>query len=236
MHTSRIRTLALTPALLIAASAHAGTQFFTDPGFMNSIPHTLIDFETNKFGEPIVLAEGEVFGTQGSFYNDLGILFSAQTLLIGNPTGDVDTAVSTGASPNNVMGLEPRNQHPAIAASISPISSGEKPFSAFGVFIVADTRFAGGLRFDLLAFDGTLIDTVSIDDSVLVDVFGTARSGFIGFETDEAVATVGIFSPTLSAYAFDDLRFAFVPSAGTFGPLALAGLTALGCRRRVLAT
>ncbi|MFG0275124.1 MAG: hypothetical protein ACF8QF_08705 [Phycisphaerales bacterium] len=224
--------MALAPALLIAAGAHAGTQFFTDPAFMHAIPHTLIDFETNKFGEPIVLEEGEAFGTSGSFYNDLGILFGGATLLIGNPIGDFDAALTAGASPSNRMGLEPSSSFPIGESAIAPVRAGETPFSAFGIFIMENSRFAEGLVIELQAFDGTVLASKLIDESVLTNQIGDARYGFLGFETDEPVAGVVLLSHSLTAYGFDDLRFAVAPSSGTLPAFGYFGLCALRRRRR----
>jgi len=221
----QMRILALGAALAAGGHAAGQTQFFTDPGFLDDTPHTLIDFETDKDGNPIVLDDGEAGGLLGSFFNKQGILFASE-IIIGNPTGDADAALIAGGSPENRMGFEDNDG----SSGIAPIDSADNPFHTFGIFIMEHVPSASSLAMELRTFEGGLIDSVAIDESILVDQIGDIRFGFIGFETTEPVAFVGFRTETFFSYGFDDLRFAVVPSPGA-APL-LVGACAFGVVRR----
>jgi len=88
----------------------------------------------------------------------------------------------------------------------------------------------GGLTIELGSHDQSIIESVIIDETVLMDRIGDIRFGFFGFITEDPVTFMVFRSDTFFSYGFDDLRFAVVPSPGA-APL-LAGACAFGVVRR----
>jgi hypothetical protein len=200
--------LALSTALPVSATVIDSVAYF------QSLPHTLIDFESDGQGNPLSLADGQSLVMPLSAYSPQGVTFLNQVRWVNDGSPAFDTAQDIGGSLDHAIPSAFVNSF-AFTFSV--------PVRAFGFWVVNNQGAdpAGPIfraydaqdnLIDSVQFNGTLIDG-TVNDGTTV-----AGYGIMGLAADRDIARVEVQKV---AAIFDDLRFTPVPAPG---PIALAGL------------
>lgn len=211
------RLLAAIAGLFVASHALAGV--ISDSSFFDSIPSTLIDFETDGAGSPLTLVDGQFAPMPGAEYALMGVTFSPNIFWVNDQSPVFDTAQSLGGSLDHAI--------PSSQVNTFTMSFGV-PVRAFGFWVVSNLAFADPV---FVARDSSnqVIDTViftgGLIDGTVTSANVTAAYGFMGIHSPTPIASVTI---TKGAAIFDDLRFSSVPSPS----LLPAGLLALAAAWR----
>jgi hypothetical protein len=227
------RLLIPTPvALATCAPALAQGQILSDASLFERIPHTLIDFETDRDGAPLSLPNGGFVAINPGEYSATA-LYIFQSPGIANPLHpDVDSVLQQAASSRNVLFLR------------EPLTSGgpasgfgwnvNRPVRAWGVFVMIDaTRDLPRPVFNVYQDDGVdsvLLDSFTFEGDLVDGRIGDIEYGYVGYTSDIPFAAVTIDNFTVPF--FDDLRFSAIPAPGAGALFGLAGAGALLRRRR----
>lgn len=215
------RLLAAVAGTLVATHALAGV--ISDASFFDSIPSTLIDFETDGAGSPLTLVDGQISLMPGAEYAALGVTFSPNIYWVNDQSSVFDTAQSLGGSLDHAI---PSSQVNAFTMSFNV------PVRSFGFWVVSNTAFADPV-FVARDASNNILETVTFTgglvDGVVTSANVTAAYGFMGAYSATPIASVTI---TKGAALFDDLRFSStVPAPGVI-PAGLLVLTIAQRRRR----
>jgi hypothetical protein len=222
--------MALAHSILCAAAAAAfagiaQASSITDPSFFNSIPTTLINFETDGAGNPITLIQGQRQSMPSDAYAPQGVLFSGTNMSwVNDGNAAFDAAQSIGGSPVNSIPSSLCNQF-TMTFTV--------PVQAFG-FFVANNRTADPTGPTFVARDsqGNVLDTAAwapkFIDGTITSPNTTADYGFMGIVSTTSIASVTV---TKQSAILDDLRFSPVPAPGALA-LSAAGALVMLRRRR----
>ncbi len=213
-------------ATLMVASVGLHAEVIDDVSFFSSISHTMINFNTYASGDPVVLGQGSETTMYYDEYIDDGVVFDYRPY--GDPNGDMsyvndggadfDAAQAIGGSLNIAI---PGGAEDSFAMVFNV------PVRAFGFWVVNNNTEPNGVTFTAKNSSGDVLETVSLEGSLIDGTIGVADYGFMGVWADEDIARVEI---TKDAAILDDLRFSELPEPATMGLLALGGLALL--RRR----
>jgi hypothetical protein len=204
-----------------ASASHAA--IIDSASFFQSIPHTLIDFETDGLGNPLSLIDGQSAVMPAAEYAAAGVTFVSAVRWVNDASPAFDAAQAIGGSPDHAI---PSAFVGNFAFTFSV------PVRAFGMWVInndgADPAGPSFLAYDAnnvliesVQFQGALIDG-NVNDGNTV-----ATYGYMGIHADRDIARVEVRKV---AATFDDLRFSAVPAPGVAGLAGIAGL--LGLRRR----
>lgn len=213
--------LAAVAGTVLASHAFAGV--ISDSSFFNSIPSTLIDFETNGAGAPLTLVDGQIALMPGAEYAAMGVTFSPNIYWVNDQSAVFDTAQTLGGSLDHAI---PSSQVNAFTMSFSV------PVRSFGFWVVSNTAFADPV-FVARDASNNILETVTFTgglvDGVVSSANVTAAYGFMGVYSSTPIASVTI---TKGAAIFDDLRFSSTVPAPGLLPAGLVLLTIAQRRRR----
>ena len=212
------RTLAGTTVVLVcAAAAWAGA--ITDATFFLPIDSVMIDFETDGFDNPLVIAED---GWQTLFFDEysaLGVTFDQDLWWVNDSGVDFDSALAIGGSPDITI---PGPAHDDFVMEFSV------PVRAFGFWVINNNTSSTAASFTALRSGGGEIETVTFEGAFIDGTIGVADYGFMGIYADEDIAGVRIIK---DATNLDNLMFSDAPEPATVSLLALGGLALLRRRR-----
>ncbi|MFG0275577.1 MAG: hypothetical protein ACF8QF_11010 [Phycisphaerales bacterium] len=222
-----ISTLVVAPG----AHAHALGRILSDASLFERIPHTLIDFESVRNGEPAPLDEGQSRSINAGEYSATGLYIFWEPQLGNSLHPDVDSVQAQAASPNNVLFIT----HSANTGAASGFGwNVNRPVRAWGVFVMIDaTRDLPRPVFNVYQDDGVdsvLLDSFTFEGDLVDGRIGDIEYGYVGYTSDIPFAAVTIDNFTVPF--FDDLRFSAIPTPGAGAAFALLGLGALARRRR----
>lgn len=209
----------------LAATALAGgaqASVIDSASFFTSIPHTLIDFETDHNGDPLDLIDGQSQVMPTTAYQSMGLIFVTPIRWVNDGSAAFDAAQGVGGSPDHAI---PSSFHNVFEMSFTV------PVRAMGMWVVNNADASTLPTFvaydsanqviDTAVFSGPLVDgTVTVGGT-------TAQYGFMGILADRDIARVEI---TKQFAILDDLRFSAVPAPGGVG--LACGALAMGLRRR----
>lgn len=214
MHISK----AALAILAMATVAQAGPIY--DASFFDSIPHTLIDWETDGNGNPVELNQGMRRAMPADEYASEGISFGQGIFWVNDFSPDFDAAQEIGGSPD--IAIPGASENEIVLNFLVPTR-------AFGVWVINNTVVNETPWFEVRDTSGGFIGVAAFVGPAIDGVIGIAEYGFLGF-----VATVEIGSVRLveDATAFDDLRFSPVPEPATLILLLAAAIwNGWACRR-----
>lgn len=201
----------------------AGAGVISDVSHFSSIPTTLVDFETNGGGSPVILAEGGTLLMPAGEYGALGITFSPQVHWVNDGSSDFDSAQAIGGSLDNAI--------PSSAVNVFTLSF-STPVRSFGLWVVNNHNVdAAGPIFEARDASNQLIESVQFNGGLIDGTVGVASYGFMGVWSATPIASVTI---TKQAAIFDDLRISpDVPAPACGAVLGAAGLWSLRRRRMI---
>jgi len=166
--------------------------------YFTSLTHTLLTFETDGAGEPVVLYQGQSAPMPGDEYRDQGIVFTPAVEWVNDAGDTFDDAQAIGGSPE--IGIPLGDSDDFFASFTTPTLS-------FGCWVINIHSFAvpvftaydaGGRVIEQVTFEGNLVDG---------SIWG-AEYGFMGIASPIPIARVRIQK---QAAMFDDFRFTRFP-------------------------
>lgn len=216
------------PAFVVAgvvsvASLSSGGAIY-DAGFFDSIPTTVIDFETDGSGGAVGLANAGLAGMPAGEYAGLGVTFSPAVNWVNDGGASFDAAQTLAGSPEIAISYDDGDgpetfsilfSVPVRSVGLVVIDNNSDLFGDPPVFTAYDN---GDNPLGMVTFSG-----VAVDGTV-----GSADYGFLGLCADVDIARLEI---TKDAAIFDDLTFSSMPSPGALGLFGLAGLGVARRRR-----
>lgn len=203
--------------LALASGAHASP--ILDATFFDSIPTTLIDFETDGSGGPVALLNGQSMAMPAGAYSSLGVTFDPSVSWVNEGNAIIDGAQALGGSPEIAIPAADMDNF-SIEFSV--------PVRSFGFWVVNNGATSARPTFTAYDAADNPLETVTFDGAAIDGAVGTIEYGFLGITRPEAIARVAI---SKDFAIFDDLRFSPIPGAGGASLGALSGL-ALALRRR----
>jgi len=219
--------LTMAAALLIGCGvSSANAAAITDASFFTAIPHTLVTFEVNGGGGPVVLGNGASQTMPAGEYAAQGFTFSRDIHWVNDGSADFDAAQLIGGSPSTSMfyqlGNPPGNDY---------FLNFTVPVRAFGFWVIHYNGEAFQPTFAAFNSGGQLIDQVTFGPLFRDGSIGFADYGFMGIAANEDIASVRIQQ---SFTEFDNLNFSPVPEPGTSALFGLVGVSLLACTRMTL--
>lgn len=205
--------------LLVGTMSSASAQVIADRSFFDTLPSTLIDFETRVDGTPVVLRPGDSETLPAREYSSQGVTFNMDIEWVNDALLEFDAAQAIGGSPD--IGI------PAAADDFTMFF--DAPVRAFGFWVVNNRTVATDPRFEAFDASGASLG-VAVFNGDLVDgvIGGIAEYGFMGIASPGApIASVRI---TKDATMFDDLIYTTVPAPASTTAIILGVLS--GIRRR----
>jgi hypothetical protein len=215
-------------AIFIAAGLFLGLSVtvanaivIKDANFFDSIPHTLIDFETDGLGYPIVLGQGACQDFYGpDEYAAQGVVFDQILSWTNDMNADFDAAQAIGGSPD--ISIPSPSQDEFIMYFTNPVR-------AFGFWVINNNTVETVPVFTAKNAGGEVLETVTFEGDIIDGNTGVADYGFMGIYAGEDIASVEI---TKDATDFDNLMFSDIPEPASMALLAVGGLALL--RRKKL--
>lgn len=214
---------------ILVAAGLAGTSTaapIDDISFFTSIPHTLINFESDGSGAPVSLIQGETMPMPANEYAAFGVSFNIPIFWANDGNSAFDAAQLLG-------GGSPVNSIPSAAINSFEILF-TTPIRAAGLW-VCNNRLAdaAGPLFTAFNSSGQMIDSAQFGaafiDGTRTNQNTTADYGFMGIHSpNEDIARIVI---TKQAAILDNLMFSPVPAPGALA-LAALGCTILNRRTR----
>ena len=206
---------------VLALGACASAGVILDASFFDTLPTTLITFETDGAGADVNLIDGQTMAMPGAEYAGLGVTFDPAVEWVNDGNAIVSGAITLGGSPDN-----------AIHGADSDLFSVEfsVPVRSFGFWIVNN---AGEVNRPVLtAYDAldNPLETVTFEGAAVDGDVGTIEWGFLGIWRPELIARVEI---SKDFALFDNLRFSSeTPAPGALGLGALSVAAFVPRRRR----
>ena len=185
-------------------------QGIDDSSFFSSSAHTLVDFETDGSGMPVVLGERATLNLASSEYATLGVIFDIGVQWVNDGGENFDTAQAIGGSPDNAI---------RAANGDFTIHFADK-VNAFGFWVVHNnTTGESPPTFDALDADGNLISSTTFANNYIDgNIGGVADYGFMGISSSTPISSVQI---EIMPAQLDDLRFISVPEPNSFAAIML---------------
>ncbi len=214
MRSKSAAILLITIATAASGPVQAGIILEAD--FFSGIPHTLVTFETDGNGNPVILSNGDSRPMPFDEYAALGFTFNPVIEWVNDAGEGFDAAQAIGGSPEISVPSATKDDY-FINFSV--------PVRAFGFWTVNNNTVGITPVFEAYGANG-LIETVSFEGDAIDGTIGRADYGFLGIVADEYIT--GIHT-TKEATIFDNFMFSSVPEPAT---LLLLGLGVLMLRRR----
>lgn len=180
-----------------------------DASFFDSIRHTLITFETDGEGLPVIVPSGSVIPMPSDEYSAFGILLGPSVGWANDAAPTFDAAQAIGGSlPNAITGFVD------VFDLVFTV-----PVHAFGFWVVNNDSVSTLPMF--LAFDANdnAIEAVVFEGGLVDGTIGVAEYGFMGISSAVEIGRVRI---SKEATIFDNLMFSAVPAPGALGLLTVA--------------
>lgn len=218
---------ALVGCLLLVPAGIAQAGIITSPSEFSSVPHTLIDFETNGSGGTISLIQGQSLVMPVGAYAAQGVVFNSAIRWVNDGSAAFDAAQAALGS--GIIGIPS-----SFVSTVDFNFTGT--VRAFGIFI-ANNSVIDALGPTITAYDasGGVIQTLhwgsQFIQGTIVSGNTNADYGYLGLSSSTPIARVVIVK---QAALLDDLRFGstMVPAPASLGALGMAGLFASRRRRR----
>jgi hypothetical protein len=188
-----------------------------DADFFADIQHTLLTFDQDRGGNAVVFGEGADREMPGDEYADLGVLFSPPIHWVNDAGFGFDSAQAVGGSPP-IMIPGPRDDDFTLNFTA--------PVRAFGFWVINNSTTGVNPRFDALASDGGLIESVTFGPRFRDGTFPETEYGFMGIAADRDIASVRVVK---DATGLDNLRLSAFPEPAV---LPVVGLALGGARVR----
>lgn len=212
-------------AVLGAGSANAG--IITSASYFASVPHTLINFETDGQGNAISLIQGQSQVMPLDAYAPQGVMFNNPIRWVNDGNAAFDGAQAALGSGS--VGIPS-----SYASTVDLTFTGT--VHAFGLFIVNNRRSdAAGPTITAYDASGNVIESAQWGSQFIVGTIisgnTTADYGYAGlYSLGAPIARVVIVK---HAALLDDLSFggAVVPAPGALGVAGVAGLSLMRRRR-----
>lgn len=182
-----------------------------DDSFFDSIPHTLVTFEDDGSGNPVVLLFNVARDLPAEEYAALGFSFDQDIEWRNDLGGSFDAAQAIGGSPDIMI---PGSSFDDFRIEFSI------PVLAFGFWVIDNNQVAEVPVFTAMDSAGDVIETVTFAGSLVDGTVGAADYGFMGIRSATPIASVRI---TKSAAGLDNFRFTAVPEA-TGATLLIVGM------------
>lgn len=205
----------------VGCASGASGAIITDVAFFNSIPSTVIDFETDGTGSPVSLIPGGSQAMPATEYQSLGVSFSPS----------VNWVRDGNANFVSVQGLLGLGQVCIPGAALSAFTIDfNVPVRAFGLWIINNENATGLPRPSFTARNamGSPLETAVYTGGAIDGQIGLASYGFLGIFATEDIASVTV---TRGGAVMDNLTYSAVPAPGA-GVLGALSAGALLARRR----
>ena len=204
--------------VLATAASSASAQVIADRSFFDTLPSTLIDFETRGDGTPVVLRPGDSETLPAGEYAAQGVTFNMDIEWVNDAGVDFSAAQAIGGSPD--IGI------PDLPDDFTMFF--DAPVRAFGFWVVNNRTRSIDPRFEAFDASGASLGIAVFNGSLIDGITGIAEYGFMGIASPGApIASVRI---TKDATMFDDLVFTTVPAPASTTAIILGVLS--GIRRR----
>ena len=213
---------ALTATLCDAPCALAEAR--PDIDLFNSIPHTLIDFETRGDGTPVGLPQGQTDTFDHDEYISFGVRFGGFRPRWANPSApEVDAAQTIGGSGEIFLSLNASLASPPVMVFPDRIRS-------VGFFFVLDNTIIRPTPMTVLvSLSGEIVEQVLIDESFVTGTIGFIDYGWVTITRPEDFSAITFLHN--EGVIFDDLRFSNIPSPGA-APVLILAVVPVALRRR----
>ncbi len=214
----RNKSIIVLGIFLFVFSPSAFAVVILDADFFSTIPHTLVTFETDGSGLPVVLGQGASRSMPYDEYAALGFTFNPSIKWVNDASSDFDAAQAIGGSPE--IGIP-------SAASDDYFVHFSVPVRAFGFWVINNSNIQEIPVFEAYGTNG-LIETVQFTGVAIDGTIGIAEYGFLGIVADQDITEI---HTTKEATVFDNFMYSAVPEPATICLLGLGGL-ALRRKRR----
>jgi hypothetical protein len=199
-----------------AASGPVRAGIILDADFFSGIPHTLVEFEKDGSGNPVILTNGDSRPMPSDEYAAFGFTFDPVIEWVNDASDAFDAAQAIGGSPEISIPSATKDDY-FINFSV--------PVRAFGFWVINNSWVGVIPVFEAYGASG-LVETVRFEGDAIDGNIGRADYGFLGIVADEDIT--GIHT-TKEATIFDNFMFSSIPEPAT---LLLLFLGAVMMRRK----
>jgi PEP-CTERM motif-containing protein len=208
---------------LILGTTPARAAIVLDSDFFLGIPHTLLTFETDGSGSPVVLGGGNFTYFEGNEYAHLGFTFapgvSEGVAWVG---GYLNMEPIPGGTPEIALAARDNNGDFFIDFSI--------PVRSFGFLVIHGSSRPGIPAFEAYSSDD-LVQTVRFQGDAINGITDGVDYGFLGIALDQDITRVHVTGDVAS---LDNFTFSPVPEPAALSLLLLGtGFMAVRKRNRV---
>jgi len=215
------RALALGALAVWGCSAAQAGPIY-DASFFSSISHTTINFETDRDGNSVVVAEGQTLYMYGDEYSPFGVAFDQDIYWVNDNGNDFEAAQAIGGSPEiSIPG-------PAVVMT-DLIMSFNVPVRAFGLWVIDRNNKPNVPSFQARNASGGIIETVTFQGAFVDGSVGIQDYGLMGIYAEQNIASVKL---SYDYTGFDNLMFSPVPEPGCAVLLAAGTAAIMRTRRR----
>jgi hypothetical protein len=187
-------------AMLIARLGEATrADVLGDASYFNAIPHTLVTFEVDGSGNPVILFNGSSQSMPVNEYAGLGFTFNVPVSWVNDGGVSFDAAQAIGGSPENAI---PGGSNDFFRILFT------NPVKAFGFWVVNNNTASPTPQFTALDELNQPIEQAVFQGALIDGSIGAADYGFMGISSTTPIHAVEILK---QATIFDNFRFAVVP-------------------------
>jgi len=212
----RSKSIIVLGIFLFIFSPSAFAEVILDANFFSTIPHSLVTFETDGSGLPVLLMPGESRSMPYDEYAALGFTFNPSIKWVNDSGFSTDAAQAIGGSPHNGI---------PSALSDDYFIHFSVPVRAFGFWVTNNSTVPEIPTFEAYGANG-LIETVQFTGAAIDGTIRMIEYGFLGIMADQDITDV---HTTKDATMFDNFMYSAVPEPAT---LLLLGLGAVILRRK----
>ncbi|MBN2212515.1 MAG: hypothetical protein JW709_14050 [Sedimentisphaerales bacterium] len=180
----------------LACCSLAHGQAFYHSDYIYDLLNTLITFETDGSGNPVIVLPGSSELLPANEYADWGFTFNRNIYWVNDGGADFDAAQAIGGSLENAIPSSAVNDFYVIFDTSTIVHS-------FGFWVVQWTGAATDVTFQIWSAS-SLLDTIVFTDLAVDGQIGVAEYGFVGYTTNETIRYIRI---TKSAAILDNFVF-----------------------------